>query len=222
MSDFTVSHRRFRFSVRTILLAIVFVALCVAQFVTMQRNRELTAVNLELTQENASLRAEAGYLEIEDPNKVAVLQMRELDELTWRWKVHLPKGNWLLRSAIRDIPSAGLPQYDASHTLSGPGKFDIAASVRKGASGDWQFVVQCDNGNSRTGLGDHGLVTGNHRSHSWSSAGRGREQTFDVDRPVELMRLRMNESVKSPSGGSISKTVTEPTDGILLWLAPRK
>ena len=86
---------------RVVLLAIVIVAFCFAQLAAIRRVQEanvvserLMAENAKLMAENAELRTEAGYLNIEDPNKVCVLQLPSLDDLTWRCKVYLPAGNW--------------------------------------------------------------------------------------------------------------------------------
>src|SRR5437764_525877 len=104
-----------RFSLKTLFLAVLFVAMGLALFVTM---RELLA----LRRENSLLRAEAGHLTVEDPQKAAVPSIRTLDELTWRWKVHLPPGQWFLHSVTRNIPDKGLPALpDPSHaTTWGP------------------------------------------------------------------------------------------------------
>ena len=74
-----VARRGFRFSLRTILVAVVFVALVMAQFVAVIEIRRLSETNRRLAQENEELRIEAGYLTVGDPDKVQVLQLRELD-----------------------------------------------------------------------------------------------------------------------------------------------
>src|SRR6266436_6468075 len=86
MQDVTSLPRRARFSLRTLLLVMLIAAFAVAQYVSLRRVREVELRNQELFNENAKLRVEAGYVKIEDRSKVAVLQLRELDELTWRWK----------------------------------------------------------------------------------------------------------------------------------------
>ncbi len=215
--------RRVRFSLRTILLVVVIVALVVAQVTTMWRERLTAAQNEALAAENARLRVETGFLNVEDPNKIIVLQIPSLDENTWRWKVYLPKGNWTLDHQLNDIPKVGLTRTSGSMGLVGPRQVLVAASVRKGASGQWQFVIQSDNSSSRSGLkDDHRLVAGEYRGHSSSSAGIGKQQMFDGDRPVELLRLRTNERIEAGPGSWTRKESLDPVDGILIWIERKK
>ena len=109
MNDTTSRRRRLRFSLRTILLLVVIIALGVAQIVAMRRVREVTAVNRRLAEENEKLRGEVGYLEVDDRTKVQVVRIPTLDEFTWRWKVYLPPGKWTTTYMVRGIPRKGFP-----------------------------------------------------------------------------------------------------------------
>ncbi len=66
-------RRRLRFRLSTVLLLVTIAALGVAQYAAMLRTAETQATNQLLSAENARLRAEAGYLQVDDPNKAAVL-----------------------------------------------------------------------------------------------------------------------------------------------------
>ncbi len=85
------------------LLLVTIVALGIAQVVRTRRIVRTDARNKELEAINAKLRAEAGYLEITDPSKVAVLRLTNLDEYTWRWKVWLPPGSWWLSTLTLNV-----------------------------------------------------------------------------------------------------------------------
>jgi hypothetical protein len=226
MNDASPPSRRLRFSLRTILLVVVIIALGVAQFTALLRVREVTADNLRLAKENEKLRVEAGYLEVEDPTKVAVLQLPQLDELTWRWKVYLPNGRWHARYRLREIPikGGGTSRDSGSTVLDGGSEVLVAASVRRGVNGKWQFVTQFGESSSRNGLGDdHRLVnTDGHSGHHSSSPGLGKVATFEPTKTIELLRLRTDDVVKTAPNSSTTKQAMEPTDGILIWLERAK
>ena len=91
------SRRRFQFRLSAILILMVIIGLCVGQIAATRRVLQLEDRNRELEATNSELRAEAGYLEVDEPGKVAVLRTRNLDDLSWQWKVWLPPGKWFLR-----------------------------------------------------------------------------------------------------------------------------
>jgi len=226
MNDTVPGRRRLRFGLRTILLLVVIIALAVAQITAIRRVQQVTAINLRLAQENKKLRVEAGYLEVEDPSKVAVLQLPQLDELTWRWKVYLPNGRWLAKHRLREIPvkGGGTIRDSGSAALDGGREVLVAASVRRGANGEWQFIMQVGESSSRNSLGDnHGLVpAAGHSGRHSSSPGRGKVATFEPTETIELLRLRTDDVVETSPSSSTTKETKEPTDGILIWLEREK
>jgi hypothetical protein len=215
--------RRFRFRLGTALLFVVIIALGVAQFSSTLRVRQLEVRNRFLEAENAKLRVEAGYLQVDDPSKVAVLQLREADELSWRWKVYLPRGSWKMHATTRNVALSGFPQEASFSSVVGGLTVNAAVSVRKGADGQWQLYARFEGAESRSGLGEnHRLVAGNHRAFTTSAKGGGSVSVCDPRQPIELLRVRTQDPVEGPSGSWTSKDSTEPVDGILVWIEREK
>jgi hypothetical protein len=205
-----------RFSLRTLFVVVLIVALGVALFLA---TREL----LDLRGENARLRAEAGYLTAEDPDKVAVRLIHTLDDFTWRWKTHLPKGRWILHSATRNIPQIGFPNAaDSSHATSygsvATTAIDspIEASVRKSAGGQWQVVTEFRGGVRWPLDPTHALTVPS--STSSEVAGGGREETFDPNKPIVLLRVRAASTTPGVPSQNTRTIPTTPCDGLMLWL----
>jgi hypothetical protein len=198
------------------------IALAVAQFVSTRRVAELEATNRELTAVNTKLRAEAGYLEVTDPNKVAALRLTDLDEYTWRWKVWLPPGNWWLSWLGQDIPLQGVPNGSSTGTVRGGREVFASATVRKGADGKWNFRAKLDSLENGSDLNEsHQLVEslspGQPRGMSPKIAGDNGQQTLDPAQPVVLIRLRVFEA-SQVNGQWQAKENPEPCDGIMVWI----
>src|SRR5262245_41262578 len=140
MRELPLTRRWLRFRLRTLFVLAVFIALVVAQITSMVRVRRTVVENQALAAENATLRAETGRLTISDRSKVYVVAAPELDELTWRWKVWLPPGTWKVRATIDAVPSMGLPSSSTTLSADGGKVQNVVASVRRGASGDWQWL----------------------------------------------------------------------------------
>ncbi|MGD9720342.1 MAG: hypothetical protein AB7O59_07080 [Pirellulales bacterium] len=211
--------RRFRFRLGTAFLLVVIVALGVAQVSSTLRVRQFETRNRFLETENAKLRIEAGYLEVVDPSKVAVLQLRDLDELSWRWKVYLPKGRWTMHATTHDVPLSGVTQATNRASVGGGQVLNVAASVRKGADGSWQLYTRFEGAEGRSSLGEkHRLVAGEHRGFTTQAAGNGDVQVFDPRKRIELLRVRTQEPVANGPGSWTSVDSKEPVDGILIWI----
>ncbi len=223
MHNLPSTLRRARFSLRTLLLVMVIVALAIAQYVVLRRIREVELANRKLFDENVKLRAEAGYLEVDDPRKVAVLRISDLNELTWRWKVWLPKGNWVVHEETRNIPQTGVTQPKHRNVFLGDREVSVAASVRKGADGQWEFVTDFGGAGRRSGLHkSHALVAPGDKGNKTSVAGSGKQEALDPNKPIVLLRLRAHESVETSPGSLSSIDPPEPTDGILIWIERQK
>jgi hypothetical protein len=63
---------------------VVFVGMAIA--LAMQY-RELASLRVEVR----TLRDEVGYLMVDDPLKLYAVGVEKHDELTWTWKLHVPK-----------------------------------------------------------------------------------------------------------------------------------
>src|SRR5687767_718661 len=95
--------RRWTFSLRTLLLVGVVIALSVSHFMTTWRLKQAT-------EEIQQLRSEAGYLEVTDKQRIYALQVPTVENMLWKWKVHLPPDRRrTLRVATHNIPVSGFP-----------------------------------------------------------------------------------------------------------------
>ena len=203
----TARPRGFRYSLRTLLLVGLIIAVAAALFVT---NRDLQ----RLRGENKQLRRDAGLLVVDNPSAVSVLQAVTRQDLTWRWSIYLPQGKWLLKCAFEHIPGAGLPEARAQHcyfpAANVMGKeTQLHVSLRKGEWDQWKCVIEFEGGRAKCGLRPaHALTAG--KAFGSESGGALQEETFDPDKPVVLLRVR----AVPPS----SPQARAPQDGIMIWL----
>lgn len=223
MTDHTSPRRPWlRYRLSSALLLMTIIALGVAQFVSTRRVAELEASNRELTAVNAKLRAEAGYLEVTDPSKVAALRLTDLDEYTWRWKVWLPPGNWWLNSLSQGIPIQGVPDGSRTGTIKGDREVMASVTARLGADGKWKYRAMLDSLEIGSDLAEsHRLVEPlaptQPRGMSPKIAGDKGQELFDPAQPVVLIRLRVFEA-RQVNGQWQSKENPEPCDGIMVWV----
>lgn len=174
-------------------------------------NKELR----RLRAENRQLRIETGTLAAEDATKVAVLQLRTLEERTWKWKIYLPPGQWALKESVTGIPARGYPSSLSAYSFPATsGQKIIEATLRNNADGKLQLVVAVDNSTMRSELSaGHALAAG--RGFYGHIAGNGQEESFDVDEPIVLIRMRAMSISATNDDGS-------PRDGIMVWLERAK
>src|SRR5262245_4620503 len=105
-----------RFSLLSALLLMTIVGLVI---VVIQLWRDIKPLRAELRR----LRNEVGALSIEDPTKPHAIQVRIVDDNTWKWRVWIPEGKkYELKIATQDIPQQGFPQSNGSMVLDEPGE----------------------------------------------------------------------------------------------------
>jgi hypothetical protein len=215
-----------QFRLSTVLWFVLAAALAMGTFVARREADRLADENRQLVASNSNLRAEAGYLEIADPSKVNVLRIPVLDELSWRWKVWLPPGDWNLNCLIQGIPQEGVPNGASAGTIAGNREIKCSATVSNSPDGKWRFRGRADG----TILGaqlpeSHRIVRcylsqrGMIASSCYTSGSKGSE-SFDAKAPIVLVRYRAHEIVTDAIGRESSKENPESSDGVMLWLTP--
>jgi hypothetical protein len=215
--------RRLRFRLSTALLLVTIAALAVAQFVATRRVQFLEASNKQLATQNAALRAESGYLEVDEPNKVAVVRVRELDTLTWRWKVWLPRGKWKLCGLAKGIPREGVPNGSSVSPIEGNCEHEVSVTIRKAPDGRWQYRALAGGAEMGTYLEEsHRLIAPVLDSQQFVARtsdilGDRQQITLDPKQPVVLIRLRAYETVQAPTGLWKSKENPDSSEGIMVW-----
>jgi hypothetical protein len=214
-------RRQFQFRLRTILLLIVIIGLGAGQIVTMRRALDLENRNRDLETVNAKLRAEAGYLEIDDPANPVVLRLRNLDERTWEWKVWLPAGKWYLSGMTQDIPSKGVPKGPSVGPIDGDREVLAHATVRKGPDGQWHFKAGVAGSYIGNAVAESNWLVkpAPMYSQTMDITGDKKQVTLDKNQPIVLMRLRANEIVPTQNGGWQGKDDPQKdSDGVMVWL----
>jgi len=82
---------------------VAVVALAVSHSITSLRLRTVS-------QENVLLRQEVNRFPLEDESLLHVAALQSADNLTWRWRLHVPQnGKFVLRTENANLPESGLP-----------------------------------------------------------------------------------------------------------------
>lgn len=206
-----------RVSLRTWLLLVALVALLGSNLVTAWRlNRS--------EHDLRKLRDEAGYLTIENPDQIHVVEWPQTEPNVWRWRVYLPTGyKYSLKRRMGEIgpeefvPAGDAKSYAVSTDLPGgehlvtlrlsphPNAFAfLAIEGREGASNvrsslseqESRQYVECPDG------------------ESIQSSGTSGTETFPLDEPAQLLRRRAMR--KLPNG--YSEVTNDPMPGVLIWI----
>jgi hypothetical protein len=189
----------------------------------------VTAENLRLQAELSALRREMGYLEVTDSQKIHAMALASLEDLTWRWRLHVPDSGHVLHWGFNGIPSEGI---EAAHTRVGfhlsPGRQSLTCAIRRDTTGDqdsWDLICQSslDQATMKVSLpqGCRPWFT-ERQSVAFAVSGVGIETVVcSSSEPLVLLRQRRIEFSEN-----VNKVKIEPPskkrDGLLLWIAPRK
>jgi hypothetical protein len=116
-----------RISLLSFLLLSTLICVSVSHYRLMQENKALK-------QRNDDLRREIGYLVIDDRNKIYVRQLESFEELTWRFRIYLPKKTGYalhIRASNTSWNSMGLNPRES--------EFPLTVALRRQASGEWRL-----------------------------------------------------------------------------------
>jgi hypothetical protein len=196
--------RRFSFSLLTLFLLTVIVALSVSHFVMM---RQLRDARLEIE----SVRREFGYLQIHDPQRIYIAQIEGGESIGYRYRMHIPPGHrYLLHIADTEIPDTGYPDHPRpTRTIS-------MNSWRNGAD----VILNCgifidDDGTPRLKVTTDSEELFDYRLENWNKMPGPNEgshlqtdpqKSFLPDETIQFMWW----------GNSFAKR------GIMLWMEPLK
>jgi hypothetical protein len=169
----------------------------------------------QATEENQQYRIELGYLDVTDEERIHALQMPTVESMLWKWKVHLPPGRrGTLHVATHNVPASGFPGGSSIGFAPSDEPITITVALRRDHLDHWQVVATERGSTIRIGISDEDadwLIGGNSSS---SGVMFGKTQSFDPDKPVELLRLRAHK----PLPGGASAPPDAPSQGILIWL----
>lgn len=212
---------RWRFSLRSAFLLILFVALFLSNTLTYERMHRAE-------RELRILRNEAGHLTIDNRNLVHGIAVDTGAPLTWRWRLYLPKGRkYQWRAAWGPIPADGVPNPRcamASNSMQG-GTTGLEAlatvGLRRTENGDWALSISARCGATGSSLSavTFGIPDADLRplreAHGIeeSRLGSGGTQMRARREPVILLKRRVME--RFPNGVQSSR---DPMPGIMVWL----
>jgi hypothetical protein len=202
---------RWQIGLRTFSLFIVAIAVWMTDIANRRENERIEA-GIE------TMLPIARELAITDPTQITAVKRQEswYDENIW--DLHLPKGQFRLCLATREIaPSSSvLPPVVRSRPLS-PGKHTVALELDK-TDDLWRVSVSIDQDESleveepkewNEGVGSSG---GSQISES---------RPFPPDKPVVLFHRRFSRQTKNSSSGlQTSRTPSGPSEGLMIWIEP--
>lgn len=201
-----------RFSLKTLFLVLLFVCLVGSNLFTSYRWKQAR-------EENTALRKEVGYLVVEDPNKLNLVAVKTLDDLTWRWRVHVPEGSRpQIRISGQEVPFDGFSTSYVATTLP-PGDYLLTATVRRNHFDEWALTVGFGNGSNTTSIDQRfvGWLEKQSGAAGWSTSQAGTSGTEVRAVGERFTLLRVRAMVPSANGTSAS-TTAQPSDGVLIWV----
>jgi len=208
---------RLRFSLKTLILSLLFGCLVGSNVFTSYRFKRLH-------DENVALRKETGRLVVKDPAKLNVVAVPTYEDLTWRWRVHVPPGvGERICLATQQIPGQG---HDTGGSLSAtlpPGDYLLTATVRRNHHGQWSLIVGHAGGSNMSNINEQsaGWLEPRPGANGWSASQAGQNDATVREPGTQLDLLRLRVMVQSPDGKSASNT-DEPADGLLIWVEDQK
>jgi hypothetical protein len=185
------------------------------------------------------LRNEVGELMIADDTKIYALNVRTNDDLTWKWRVYLPKNRrYRLNLVSNPVPESGYPaanSYSGSSSSVEAGEYVVEIAIRKDANGTWIARHSMHGVGESGGKGHSGGATSLDAPSEWLDGGRrytssgvlkAEQILASPDERLLLVRLRpsvftpkdpdSNDPLKANVG--TSRPATGPVDGLLIWI----
>jgi hypothetical protein len=193
---------RWQFGLRSLILLTATMAVWLAVFV----NRHFNAT---LETRIQAMRPLAHVLEIDDPNKFAIVRLEEYWYDDHRWDLYLPEGQYQLCLATREIDDTGLaPVVKRSPIAAGRHQL----SLEQQRNGDaWHVNVGWD-GQELLAVDEPNEWDAAIGSSGGSEVGDSEQQP--ASQPLIVFRRRFTKEI---ANGQISSPIG-PAEGILLWI----
>jgi len=206
-------HPRFQFSIRWMLVAIAFISVLGSHVFTswkLKQSRE----------EVGRMATELGRLTILNPNTLNVLALPTFEDMTWRWRVHVPSATkYRVLVSTQEIPSSGIPS-DHGTTELAPGEYIVTVAVRRDRLGRWRLtLIQQDGAIGMVIPEEQAKWLTDGPGYSTEQAGNGASVAATSDEPFVLLRLNCMQ--KTQGGGGVSAPPGAHTDGIMIWVDER-
>lgn len=211
---------RWRFSLRAVLFLTLVAALLLGSLLTYWRMRRAE-------RELQVVRDEMGYLAIGDPSLVHVVALNVNEAMTWRWRVHLPKGHkYRWKVAHGPVPAQGVPQKATWTCVSNEPYWEtgvealVTVSLRRDGADKWALTLSSRSGGTKWQLGGGTVTIPDAHMRPLLEAGSieeshlGSRGTEALTPGEAIILLKRHVRERTPSGGS----PTMPMPGIMIWL----
>jgi hypothetical protein len=200
---------RFRFSLRSFFLVLFIGCLIGSNLFTASENRRLRRANEEL-------QTELGLLVVGDPNKLHAIAVETHEELTWRWRLHVPKGRtFLVGVSTHEIPGSGLAANFGSFGLP-EGDFTVTAAIRRDHLDKWRLNFTMPSGSISTTVPDERSkwIVDSPGASSEQAGSGGTPKVVDAGEPMVLLRRRLAQQLANGS----TRIGRESCDGVMIWI----
>jgi hypothetical protein len=216
---------RFQFSLRSLLVFILFAALVLTSVLMYRRMIVAEQKTEAAEQEMNKLRNAAGYLKIEDKTLLYAIALETYEPLTWRWRVYLPAGrtySWRIISG--NIPPDGVSKeyVGSTNSASTTGvECIVILSFRKNPDNKWLMTMQVQAADSKNRLDlpvpdeiINQVINVKENPAEGQCIGEGKQVSSKLDVPIIFLKKRILE--KQPNGSWQSSP--NPMPGIMMWL----
>lgn len=194
----------FSFSLLNFLLG---TALLVAVISHVVASRQLNQVNAEVRK----LRAELGFLNIEDPKKGYVIYVPQLEQNSYLFRIYLPPGHsYSRRFDLESKTQHGVSSNGGSGTIGESGEMTLLVKIFKNEAGEIQLAMQgLGSGSSMRFAKDSAIAAMSHSTRA-STAPSKESKAFELGERVELLSLEVVK-VGEPPAKDILKIWLEDT-----------
>lgn len=177
------------------------------------------------------LRKESGYLTVDDPELLYAMEIPELEDETWSWKVHIPAGGrYVLYQKVGDVPppisppklpSVPTPPHNTLYpglrvVELRPGEMKYTLAVRRGMRDSFYAAqrIKWANGDLHESRLPIESVTGRWpRTQMGAQWGGVAEELVEADPTKPLVILHYTPDMPAAAGASPDKR-----DGMLVWI----
>jgi hypothetical protein len=214
---YNTNPRRLRFSLRTVLLLIVLVAIVLTLWVSYRVARE----NRMLREENQRFRNEVGDLivPVGSENKLHAVGAKVIEPWQWKWRVHVPAaGQYWVNAKTNSLPAAAEPRQPGTQLSLRPGENVIGFGLHRDERNRWAWNFTVAGGGMEIGGG----VTAAPEIGTLVEAGCLKPSiavtgnvTSDADLVLQLLRVRLMHSTGSVS----SKEAHTAGPGAEVWIS---
>jgi hypothetical protein len=182
-----------------------------------------------LRADNRRMRDELGYLNIDDPTKAYAIQLKNLGDEPWKWRIYLPPGGKYQLCCFKGHPlpaAMGLQERNWSAAVKAQG----GGVVNMGSGLEGEFMVEARLEKKGRLWTLHFTPGGSTSVYQASSESENndepavvgnlgeKQEKFEPADPILLLHLAKPMVTKLSNGNTTSETPEGPADGVVLWI----